>query len=247
MKLVDKTAVQLVTVPGKSIIRDLRSLEIKPFSTSSTAPSDAVARGQASIMVGAYRGALAYIDLDKLVVQPLVTAEKQSVMGMLDGRLAGYDIVTVTSAIGAAVGTVYRARLTVPAGQVWFLSNMEINAVKDTVAVSAYDINWRCSLWPDVVAVGGTPDADGQAYLPTDAIGTNAALAHKFAFGPTPITTNAFSTFSVTGTLKPLPTLLRLPGGTVLTLQATVRLLAPGMAVGISMAVAGYVGKALVS
>lgn len=244
-QLVDKRAIELETISGRKIIRDVRALGVSPLSTNVT-PLQLLQSGQGSFPLGMYKGGLAVTDLDKAVNQPLVKSEKEFIAGVFDGRLAGYDVVTATAIGAAAIGTVYRARLTVPAGQVWYMSNMEIGVPKDTTCT--FDINWRCSLWPDVVAVGGTPDADGQAYLPSDIVGTNAALTHKFAFGPAPITTNAFATFIATGTLKPLSTLIRLPGGAVLTLQATVRTNVVVLAsVAITMSIAGYIGKALVS
>lgn len=242
--LIDKTAIQLDTTPGRKIVRDLNSFDVRPFSTTSVAPIDAIHRGQGHLMVGAYRGGLAYVDLDKQVVQPLVAAEKLHILGILNGRLANYDMVAVTYGIADGIGTVLRGRLTVPAGQVWYVHAVSIDAIKD--ATAGFTFQWRCSLWPDVVAVGGTPDADGQGYFAAPVAGAaNTVILNETLFGATVAVPAVADTVLVSR--MALPVLLRLPGGTVITLQSTTNTAVTAAATPVNLRLRGFVGKALVS
>ncbi|GAJ13491.1 unnamed protein product, partial [marine sediment metagenome] len=63
--------------------------------------------------VGDYKGIAAIFDLDLLVKQPLVDAEQKHILGILDGRLEGYDLRTLTFAIDAPAGTPLAGTLTV--------------------------------------------------------------------------------------------------------------------------------------
>jgi hypothetical protein len=257
-QLVDKTAVTLYAIDGTPIIRDagrVSPLEaVSPLSTSTVTAAQLVASGKGNIPVAMYKGALATWDLDKAVNQPLVTAERGHILGMLDGRTLNYDAVTATFVAGNATGTVVRARLTVPAGQVWIVHAVQIYAPKDTTG--AVNVNWRCSLWPDQSAI---PDADGQTFLATDGVGTNAIGIWNYLFGVLPVTTNIGSNIALNGptgdlgqaiaTPKTMPVPLRLPGGAVLTLQATVNAVNATivLALPVTLSVRGYVAKALVA
>ena len=261
-QLVDKRAIELETISGKKIIRDVHSLGVNPLSTNVT-PLQLLQNGQGSFPLGVYKGGLAVTDLDKAVNQPLVKAEQEFMLGMLDGRTVGYDAVQATTVAGAASLVSYRARMTVPAAEVWFVHALQIYAPKDTTG--AVNVNWRCSLWPDKAAIiaGTTPDADGQPFLAADGVGTNAINIWNFLFGVVPVTTNigslpvgapggtnaAYDLGITIATPKTLPKVLRLPGGTVLTLQITVNSVNATivLALPVTMSVRGYVGKALVS
>lgn len=233
-KLIDKTAVEIQTIPGKSVIRDVKSLDVKALSLASQTPANVLSRGLGSLPIGYYRGGLAFIDLDKMVNQPLVDAESQYILGVLDGRLEGYDLVTVTLPLGSAVATSLRGRLTVPAGQVWFITAIVMTSPKD--ATSSLEQNWRCSLWTDQAA---TPDADGQAYHATDLTdAANTAVTTTDLFGLAPVAS--------TGLLNK-PRALRLPGGSVLTFQFTIGTAAATAAVANTAQLYGFVGKALVA
>jgi hypothetical protein len=244
-QLVDKTAIELETISGKKLIRDARYLGVSPLSTNVT-PQQLLQGGHGVFNLGMYKGNLAVVDLDKSVNQPLVAAEKLSMLGQLDGKLLGYDYNTVNAIAAAAIGTVYRVRLTVPAGQVWYVHNVQVGAAKDTTCT--FDINWRCSLWPDVVATGGTPDADGQTFFDSDIVGTNAIMLANSLMGVVPVTTNQMGLGHAISTLKTSPSALRLPAGAVITAQFTVRTNVVILAtVACDLRIGGYVGKALVS
>jgi hypothetical protein len=254
--LVDKTAIEIETISGKRIIRDARSLGVSPLSTNVT-PQQLLQQGHGAFNLGMYKGSLAVVDLDKQVNQPLVLAEEKYTLGILDGRLLNYDAVQVTTGAGDVTGTTKRARLTVPAGQVWIIHAVQIYVPKDTTG--AVNVNWRCSLWPDQVATGGTPDADGQAFLETDGVGTNAIGIWNFLFGTLPVSTNIGSIVALAGaagalgsaiaTPKAMPKPLRLPGGSVITVQETVNAVNGTivLALPVTLSVYGYVAKALVS
>jgi hypothetical protein len=227
--LIDKRAVVLETISGKKLIRDARGVEA--LSTTVT-PTQLVQSGKGVFLVGMYRGALAVLDLDALVNQPLANAEQGYVMGLLKGTVEGYDLKTIAFAPGDLVGTTLRARLTVPANQVWFISNVKAVTTFDAKAKTAgIDFNWRCSLWPDLVVAPAVPDADGgsiDAVVPGVA-GTTDNISSDF--GP--------------GKVYPL---LRLPAGASITAIFTTRITAleAGSGYGGTLALTGYVGKALV-
>jgi len=229
--LVDKRAIQLETISGKTIIRDAGGVEA--LSTTVT-PLQLLQSGKATFVVGMYRGALAVLDLDALVNQPLLDAEKAYVMGLLGGVVEGYDLKTtgVPSGgfiVGNAVGTVVRARLTVPANQVWFVSSVEAKSITGVAEAAGCTVNWRCSLWPDLVGV--TPDADGGA-IGADDVG--AAGGH--------ITTTITSAF---GGANVYP-LLRLPAGSSVTAVFTLNTAPLSVSAVGTLKLTGYVGKALV-
>lgn len=83
-------------------------------------PMHALARREGYIPLGYFRGALAFTDLDKLVVQPLVAAEKLYALDRIDDR----DKVEAKIASGASVGAKASAKLTVPSGEVWYLNRL---------------------------------------------------------------------------------------------------------------------------
>ena len=116
--------------------------------------------------IGDYKGIAAIFDLDKLVVQPLVAAERLYALDRIDAR----DIVTATFPAASALGTVIRARLgPVPADEVWFLNRLTLLSPAQIGAEAIIQVNFRVSIWavPDV-RTGTTVDADGRAYWPAD-------------------------------------------------------------------------------
>lgn len=237
-KLIDKTVRPMTTV-----------VNLSPGQAVASIPAGSLG----NLPIGYYRGAPAFWDLDKAVVQPLVSAEREHILGNLDGRTLAYDRIPVTFTAAEAIALQRRARLTVPAGQVWYVQAVQLYAAKDTTAT--FDVNFRCSLWPDIVAAGVTPDVDGQAYLGWDGVGTNAINIWNFLFGVPPVTTNighgstdALYLGNDIATPKTQPALLRLPAGAVLTAQVTVRTNVIVLAtIDVTMSIYGFVGKALVN
>ena len=183
------------------------------------------------IPIGDNNGIAALYDIDKQVIQPLVFAERQHILGVLDGRLEGHDLVTVNIPLGAItpVGTVYNGRLTVPAGEVWFITEVVSTFVAEAATPNAF---WRCSLWPDGAAI---PNVDGQSF--------NAA-AMTFALGPAYFD----DFFEGAGVFAPntnKPVALRLPAGEAITLQLITTILGTAGSAH-TLQLFGYIGKLLV-
>jgi len=187
--------------------------------------------------VGDYRGVAAILDLDLLVKQPLVNAELQHILGILDGREEDYDLKTLTTVVGVTspVGTLLTGALTVPAGQVWYISAVRtvVNAVG---AANGLVGNWLCSLWPDRAV---TPNPAGQAFHPLAGLiaAAGAATTTLDEFGP-------IATAWVITNKVPL---LRLPAGTVITFTLVTTTAQVDVAAASTLQLYGAVGKPLVS
>jgi len=240
-QLINKRAIVLETISGKKIIRDARG--VVPLSTTVT-PTQLVQSGKGNFTVGMYRGNLAVLDLDALVNQPLVLAEQQYVLGLLKGDVEGYDLKTVHFSLvnpTSPEGTILRARLTVPANQVWFISAVDAKSVTGIAEVAGVDVNWRCSIWPDLFNPAQTPpvaaDADGGAIQDGDKAGT--------APGGVAGITNEINSSAVFGPGYTYP-LLRLPAGASITAVFTTNTGALTVSAVGTLALTGYVGKALV-
>lgn len=186
-------------------------------------------------LLGGYKGQTVFVDLDKLVNQPLVKAEQLSITGILDGREEGHDLVTVTNPLGALVGTQVRGRLPVPSGQVWYISAVVLTIPADATAVIA--ANWRCSLWTDRAA---TPDPDGQPFHAAD-------VADVAPAGAGIVQTDEFGPWTTLVALTNKTSLLRLPAGAVITAQGTVTTAPPTAAVQTTLQLYGFIGKPLVA
>lgn len=119
------------------------------------------------IPIGNYKGAAAFIDLDKLVNQPLVLAEKLYALDKLDSRDAIQALVEAASLVGTEV----RARLTVPAGEVWFINRLVlVSPAESGVGVGdIVQVNFRIKSWafPDT-RLGTTVDDYGRSYWPAN-------------------------------------------------------------------------------
>lgn len=116
-------------------------------------------------LLGGYKGQTVFLDLDKLVNEPLAAVEGLYSLDRLDGR----DIITATIPIASAIGTIIPAELVVPAGELWLLNRLVLvspaesgGGVGDIVQV-----NFRISSWqfPDVRG-GATVNEAGRSYWP---------------------------------------------------------------------------------
>ena len=189
---------------GKQDLVDktIRPLEVTPLQAQYT-PMYALGRGEGAFSLGYFRGAPAFIDLDKLVVQPLARVEGIYALDKIDAR----DLVSITLPIGAlpASGRSVVA-LTVPAGELWIVEEIGIACPVTAVAGETINVNVRLSLWQFPDARGGaTIDPAGRAYYAADLVATSAAAI---------ATTTVFSAGTELGVA------LRLPGGSVITLTA---------------------------
>jgi len=210
---------------------------ISPLQLTTLTPAS-VTQGRATntwgvIPIGNYKGAAAFIDLDKLANQPLVLAEQLHILGILDGREEDYDLQTITTVLAEAIGTIHTAQLTVPAGVVWLLNAVEM-VVPASGGANAITANWRCSLWTDRALI---PSPNGQAFHAADFNPGVGGGTQWDEFGVIPLLWAATNK----------PATLRLPGGTVLTVTFTNTLAVAAAAVNCLFRVYGYIGKALVA
>ena len=123
-----------------------------------------------SYLIGGYKGQSVFIDLDKLVNEPLALVEGIYALDKLDAR----DIITATFPINSPIGTVVTDQLVVPAGELWLLNR--INLLRGLMGAGEIaQINFRISAWqfPDVRG-GATVNANGRAYLAAALSATDA-------------------------------------------------------------------------
>ena len=214
----------------KTVDKAVRGLQTLTSLTPATVTGGKNANELGVLPIGSFRGAAAFWDLDKGVVQPLIHAESLHNLGVIDGRLEDYDLQTITIPNAAAVGAVVTEELTVPAGQVWFINFVELTTPAD--AGGRANINWRCDLWTDPVAAA----AAGQ-------------LATAVGYGDIAGNTwwdefhSAAPFMAVTGKNYPL----RLPAGTIITFQATNTIAIATGAMACTGRLFGWIGKLLVT
>ncbi len=227
-KLVDKT---IVPQEGGPMPQQMAGLTV----------AQALQNRMGVYLLGGYKGQTVFVDLDKLVNQPLVNVEKQYILGILNGGTSGVDALQIVVPDGAEVDTTARARLTVPSGQVWFVHAVVVQH-DDAHTTGVVAVNWRCSLWP---SRQDPPDEDGQAfYVTPKAGGTGAVLADQIAkFHTGAIGTDDDANFVLTN--KDVS--LRLPAGATITLTTNVTTEIDGGDVTVGLQLYGYVGKLLVA
>lgn len=183
------------------------------------------------IAIGDYKGYGALWDIDLAVKQPLVLAEQLHIMGILDGREEDYDLQTIRIPTGSVAGASVRERLTVPSGEVWYVSAIRLTTPADQGGTPA--INWRLSLWTDRAA---SPDSDGQAF-------------HANPLSNTPVGGTWHDEFGLMAPMVAVankPCALRLPAGAVITAVATNLNAAATANMDCTLALFGFVGKPLV-
>jgi len=108
-------------------------------------PLHALYRREGFIVLGYYKDALAFLDLDKAVIQPLVAAEKLHATDRIDDR----DQISATVKSGAAVGSKASAKLEVPSGEVWFLNRLVLVSPAESGAGvgDIVQVNFCVSAW----------------------------------------------------------------------------------------------------
>jgi hypothetical protein len=202
---------------------------IKALQTGSITTAQAQAMFNGVIPIGDYKGVAAILDLDKLVVQPLVWPEQLHILGNLDGATEDTDLQTITVPAGALATAVVGETLTVPAGEVWYINAVVGTCLADATGTIVY--NWRCSLFPDALGspLGGVYHTNWIATPLGPQFDEFSAIATLFAVGN-----------------KPIP--LRLPAGATITgqlMNAAGAAAATGVAG--TLQLYGWRGKALVA
>jgi len=208
-----------------------------PTSLSPLHVTNRVTSDLGFLPIGVYKGQAAFWDLDKAVNQPLVEAEQQHILGILDGREADYDLLTLTTVVGATspIGTVLTDTLTVPAGLVFFISGVLTN-VNAVGAANGLVGNWRCSLWP---SREDPAHSAGQSFHP--AAGLIAAA------GALTTTADEFGPWAPALALGNKVPLLRLPAGAKITFTVTTTTAQVNVATASTLQLFGTVGKLLVA
>jgi hypothetical protein len=114
-------------------------------------------------LLGGYKGQTVFIDLDKLVNQPLILAEKAYALDRIDSR----NGVQVTVPDGSEIGTVVTGEIGVPAGEVWYLNRLSVVCpAADATGTASFNI--LVSSWP--LTEAGTP----KGYFATNQVAMGA-------------------------------------------------------------------------
>lgn len=218
---------------------------IRPLTTlTSVTPADVTGGTPVNqwgfLPIGNYKGAAAFLDLDKLANQPLVWAEQKHILGILDGREPGYDIVTVNVPTTTVATTVLPGTLTVPAGEVWYISCVQMDCPGD--ATAGFTLNWHCSLWTDRVGAA----AAGQPYR-TAAAALAGANTHTAPLGGVIQQLDEFGEIAQAFSVDNKVPLLRLPAGAIITFTVLVDTALPTAIAACSLILRGTMGKVLVA
>ena len=225
---------------------------IRPTTTLTSLTPALVTAGQnqgllGNIPIGVYKGSAAFWDLDLAVNQPNVLAEQQHILGILSGREAGYDLVTVTAAAAAAAGTLLSGSLTVPTGELWYVNAISMICPGD--ATAGFTLNWYCDLWTDRVgALGFGQPFHGPVHALAGAVDAGNALATHVAPGGGAINQlDEFGPIATAWNIANKVPVLRLPPGTIITFTVLPDTAAVTVATACTLGVFGAVGKALVA
>jgi hypothetical protein len=211
---------------------------IKPMSTvSSISPANFIIGSRTSaygaVVLGDYKGQARFLDLNKLVNLPLVTAEQLNITGILDGREESYDLKTITVPNGAINGTPYSGSLTVPAGKVWYLNAVQ-TLLDATGSAHGLTGNWRCTILEDRST---TPSVNGQAFY-------GAALVR--AAGGATTWLAEFGPIATAWLITNKTVLLRVPAGAKITLEIATTTANATAAVACVLSLRGFSTLALV-
>jgi len=152
-----RTMVEKIIVPQE--VEAQQSPEVKAQQVQYT-PMHALAQRLGFFTLGYYRGAPAFIDLEKAVVFPLRFAEWKSVVGRVDSR----QKAEVTIASGSSSGTEETKKISAPDGQVFYLKGMTIVVPVETEAnIEVLGANYEATY-----IAPGTRDIDFEADLGTE-------------------------------------------------------------------------------
>jgi len=190
-----------------------------------------------SILIAGYDhfdGSLRILDVGALR-ELQVLAEQANSLRKLDSR----DTITATIAAASAVGTQASAKLTVPAGEVWFIGAINVTSPAESGpgVGDIVQVNFRISRWVDQSA---TPSVDGQLFWAANQGTLALDLFTAWFAGQEGLVWSPF------GDGVPTPC-LRLTGGDYITLVATLTGAVAGAALAATLTTYGYGGKALLN
>jgi len=228
---------------GAKVIVD-KTNRIVPLSTvGSLTPNSFVVSATniaayGALVMGNYKGALAFLDLNKLGNEPLVHAEQQYIAGILNGREEGYDLRTITIPAASPVGTALTGSLIVPAGPPLYINAVQMFVPFDVTA--GVTVNWNCSLWTDRAA---TPSAFGQ---PFRTLAQALAATNCPAGGPNLNNLDEFGPVATAWAVTNKVPLLRLTPGAVITFTVLTDTAISTAAMACTLSLHGAVGKVLV-
>jgi len=231
-KLVDKTVKPMTTLTS-----------LTPALVTSGTPY-----GQLGILpIGYYKGSAAFWDLNLAVNEPNVYAEQQYIEGILSGREAGYDLVTINVPALTAAAIQLTGTLTVPTGELWYVNAISMNCAGDPTA--GFTMNWYNSMWTDRVGALGF----GQPFhSPAHALANlvdplNALATHVGPGGGAVNQSDEFGQVATVWLITNKVPLLRLPAGTVITFTVLVDTAPVTAITACTLGVFGSVGKILVA
>jgi hypothetical protein len=141
--------------PVDKVISPAEIIRALQAGSITTAQAQAIFNGV--IPIGDYKGIASILDLDKLVVQPLVVAERLYALDRVDSR----DGVNVTVLNLAALATVATGEIVVPAGEIWYLNRL-------SVVCPAADATGTCSFNILVSSFPKTAVGGDKPYLPAN-------------------------------------------------------------------------------
>lgn len=130
-------------------------------------------------LLGGYKGQTVFLDLDKLVNEPLALVEGLYSLDKLDAR----DIITASIPATGVIGDIVIAQLLVPVGELWLVNRVVVVSPAQTAAEGQIvTVNFRLSSWqiPDT-RVGTTVHDNGRSYWPA-AQGTVAVNTYTVDF-----------------------------------------------------------------
>ena len=133
---------------------------IKALQAGSITTAQAQEMFDGVMPIGDYKGIAAILDLDLLVVQPLVAAERLYALDRIDSRNGVNVVVAAGTDVGNAVAP---GEIEIPDGEVWYINRLSVGCpVPDNTGTCSYNI--LVSSFPKTAA-----GAD-KGYLPANAV-----------------------------------------------------------------------------
>ena len=224
---------------------------IRPQTTLTSLTPAIVTAGQAvgalgNLPVGYYKGSAAFWDLGLAVNEPNVYAEQQYILGILDGREEGYDLVTVNAPVTAVAGTLLTGTLTVPAGELWYVNCVRMNCAGDVTA--GFTLNWHCTLWTDRIGASALGQPFRTAAIALASIDPSGAIfTHVVPGGVAIQQLDEFGEIATAWSMINKIPMLRLPATAVITFTVLTDTAVPTAITASTLTLHGAMAKVLVA